>query len=168
MNYSLRALLLLLLCLVLAIPQRQAAVEKPSMLETNAAEQLPHERASRPIVCVGPKLAHDQAALSELLDSPRTDKTAAARGAKLAGTATLLHERFTELLRDERNRQRPLEYVQMLQESETAAQRLEMFLAQDADLHVAANRDEAKQLLGEVSSRCVICHQTYRDTAGSR
>jgi hypothetical protein len=165
MTYSLRALLLLLLCLALVIPQHQAAGEKSSMPETNAAKQPRHEQDGSPLVCIGSSLAHDLALVSELLDSPRLETTAAAN---LAGTAALLQERFTDLLREERNRQRPLEYVQLLQESETAAQRMAAFLAQDADLSVASQREEAKQLLGEISTRCATCHQTYRDAAGNR
>lgn len=118
-------------------------------------------------------IEHQQAALTKALKSPPAS-TAAAKSTDAtqrenpAAVALLLREQFTELLRDDDNKQRPLPFVQLLQESESAAQRLESFLAQDADLSVVAQRDEARKLLGEVSSRCATCHQTYRDTAGSR
>jgi cytochrome c556 len=81
----------------------------------------------------------------------------------------LLREQFTELLRDDSNKQRPAAYVQLLQESETAAQRLEAYLArEETDLSSAAEREEARKLLLEVSNRCAACHQAYRDPAGSR
>jgi cytochrome c556 len=46
---------------------------------------------------------------------------------------------------------------------------LEAYLArEEADLSDAAQRHEALELLGEVSTRCASCHQSYRDPAGSR
>ena len=120
------------------------------------------------------QIEHWQAALTKALKSPPS-KTETAKAANKndrenpAATALLLREQFTELLRDEDNKKRPTDYVQLLQESETAAQRLEMYLArEDADLSDTAQRDEASKLLLEVSNRCATCHKAYRDPAGSR
>jgi len=114
------------------------------------------------------QLEHWQAALTKALKSPSTKAAAANDRENPAAVALLLREQFTELLRDEDNQKRPTEYVQLLQESETAAQRLEAFLAQDSDLQMTATRDEASKLLNEVSARCATCHKAYRDPAGSR
>jgi hypothetical protein len=114
------------------------------------------------------QIEHWQAALTKALKSPPKNATATGRE-NPAAVALLLREQFTELLRDESNKQRPTDYVQLLQESETAAQRLEAFLArEDADLRHVTQRDEASKLLSEVSARCTTCHKAYRDTAGSR
>lgn len=126
-----------------------------------------------------------QAALNKALQStnfnpkrkrgtPDIDPSDAAQAAKYdrenpAAVALLLREQFTELLRDESNKKRPNKYVQLLQESESAAQSLEAYLArEDADLTVPTQRGEASKLLTEVSNRCATCHMTYRDAAGSR
>ena len=116
------------------------------------------------------QLEHWQAALSKALKSPPTATKAADAHDREnpAAVALLLREQFTELLRDDSNKQRPTDYVQLLQESETAAQRLEAFLEHDADLNVAAQRKEASMLLSEVSTRCATCHKAHRDTAGGR
>jgi hypothetical protein len=118
------------------------------------------------------QIEHWQAALTKAFKSPPAAATAKSTDPSQrenpVAVALLLREQFTELLRDDSNKQRPTQYVQLLQESESAAQRLESFLAQDADLSNAAQRDEASKLLGEVSSRCATCHKAYRDPAGSR
>lgn len=119
------------------------------------------------------QLEHWQAALTTAFQSVPSSKAAATSTATTqreypAAVALLLREQFTELLRDDGNRQRPTHYVQLLQESETAAQRLEAFLQQDADLINVAQREEAGKLLAEVSSRCATCHKAYRDPARSR
>lgn len=114
------------------------------------------------------QIEHWQAALTKALKSPPSKGRTANDRDNPAAVALLLREQFTELLRDDSNKQRPTHYVQLLQESETAAQRLEAFLVQDADLHIAATREEATKLLSEVSARCTSCHQAYRDTSGSR
>jgi hypothetical protein len=115
------------------------------------------------------QIEHWQAALTKALKSPPAKTANAKDRENPAAVALLLREQFTELLRDEDNKNRPEKYVQLLQESETAAQRLEMFLArEEADLSLAAQRDEASKLLLEVSNRCSTCHKTFRDPAGSR
>ena len=143
-------------------PMKKTALEFP---ETSPVPQL----VARMV-----QLEHWQAALTKVLKSPPTK--AATENANVAHDrdnpahlSLLLREQFTELLRDEDNKKRPEHYVQLLQESETAAQRLEAFLArEDTDLGKSTTRDEAGKLLFEVSNRCSTCHKAYRDPAGSR
>ncbi len=115
------------------------------------------------------QIEHWQAALVAALQSPPTTPVDSSHRENPAAVALLLREQFTELLRDDSNQQRPAEFVQLLQESETAAQRLEAYLASDnADLRVDSQREQAGKLLMEVSTRCATCHKTYRDSAGSK
>ena len=115
------------------------------------------------------QIEHWQAALSTALSSPPAKATEANLRENPAEVALLLREQFTELLRDDSNKQRPTKFVQLLQESETAVLSLEIYLArEDADLSIAAQRQEASKLLAEVSNRCATCHRAYRDPAGSR
>ena len=114
------------------------------------------------------QIEHWQAVLTKALKSPSTNPAITNERENPAAVALLLREQFTELLRDESNKQRPTPYVQLLQESETAAQRLEAYLAQGADLSDRVQHNEARNLLSEVSNRCTTCHTAYRDSAGSR
>ncbi len=149
-----------------AAMRRLPLAQKTSM--TFPAESPVPQLVSRMV-----QLEQWQAALTKALKSPPSSvaaakSTDATHRENPAAVALLLREQFTELLRDDGNRQRPEHYVQLLQESETAAQRLESHLSQDADLNNAAQREEAGKFLAEVSSRCAACHKAFRDPAGSR
>ena len=138
-------------------PTRKTSLEFP---ETSPVPQL----VSRMV-----EIEHWQALLSKDLKSSPVKSANKNDRENPAAVALLLREQFTELLRDADNKKRPTHYVQLLQESESAAQRLEMYLArEEADLGNTAERAEASKLLIEVSNRCAACHQTYRDPAGSR
>ncbi len=144
-----------------------AARRMPTMKKTSL--EFPETSPVPQLVSRMVQLDEWQAALTKALKSPPTKAANKNDRGNPAEVALLLREQFTELLRDEDNKQRPTKYLQLLQESESAAQQLESYLArEDADVSIVAHREEASKLLLEVSNRCAACHQAYRDPAGSR
>lgn len=79
--------------------------------------------------------------------------------------ALLLREHYTEMLRIDEVKEQPREFIQLVEESEASARKLEEALAM---WHKAGRPkdkvpSEAAQALGEVTTRCASCHKTYRD-----
>lgn len=145
----------------------EAARRLPPLQKTSL--DLPETSPVPQLVSRMVEIEHWQALLTKAFKSPPTRTATKNDRENPAAVALLLREQFTELLRDEDNKKRPNKYVQLLQESESAAQQLEAYLAcEDADLSIVAHREEASKLLLEVSNRCAACHQTFRDPAGSR
>jgi hypothetical protein len=81
-----------------------------------------------------------------------------------AHEALMLREHFTEMLRLESVRQEPADFRRLLQDSEQAAQALEVALRQ---LPPAAGQpqppDSLKKHVGLIAANCKKCHETYRD-----
>lgn len=72
--------------------------------------------------------------------------------------ALLLREHYTELLRTDDVKGRPVEFQTLLKQSETNAQRLE-----DALRASRQNVANINQIFERVTSDCTACHQKFRD-----
>ena len=76
----------------------------------------------------------------------------------------LLREHFTEMLRTEESRQQPVDFQEMLRDSERDAQEMEDILRK---WQATANNETPPKVLGQLSGRitanCKACHEKYRD-----
>jgi hypothetical protein len=83
-----------------------------------------------------------------------------------AHEALLLREHFTELLRTDEVQQRPREFRQLLENSETAARELEQALRNWQAVRKPSDRPPAvlTELNDRISTNCNTCHRAYRNT----